>query len=74
VFYFVGKHYQQQKGTTIGTKVALTYGTLVLGYFEEILYERIDSKHGRFFQNIFKIIFEDSGTTILLHGHLISVS
>jgi len=40
-FYFDGKYYQQRKVTAMGTKVAPTYATLVLGYLEEKLYEKI---------------------------------
>ncbi len=41
VFYFNGKYYQQIKGIAMGTKVAPTYATLVLGYLEEKLYEKM---------------------------------
>jgi hypothetical protein len=38
VFYFDGKFYRQKRGTAMGTKMAPTYATLVLGYLEHILY------------------------------------
>jgi hypothetical protein len=43
VFYFDGKFYRQKRGTAMGTKMAPTYATLVLGYPEHILYERLFS-------------------------------
>ena len=46
VFYFNGNHYQQNKGTAMGTKVAPTYATLVLGYLEETLYKNIKNDYG----------------------------
>ena len=46
VFYFDGKFYRQKKGTAMGTKMAPTYATLVLGYLEVQLYENIQNKHG----------------------------
>lgn len=49
VFYFNGTYFQQKKGTAMGTKVAPTYATLVLGYLEEILYEKLENKYGREF-------------------------
>ena len=33
----------------MGTKVALTYATLVLGFLEEILYEKIRMQEGKEF-------------------------
>jgi hypothetical protein len=36
-----GKFYQQKRGTAMGTKMAPTYATLVLGYLEHILYEQL---------------------------------
>lgn len=45
VFYFDNKYYQQCKGTAMGTKVAPTYATLVLGYLEEILYRNIEKRN-----------------------------
>jgi hypothetical protein len=46
VFYFNDKFYQQIKGTAMGTKVAPTYATLVLGFLEETLYEKITITKG----------------------------
>lgn len=39
-FAFDDKHYEQRKGTAMGTKMAPTYATLTLGYLEEIMYEK----------------------------------
>ena len=36
-----GKFYRQKRGTAMGTKMAPTYATLVLGYLEHILYEQL---------------------------------
>jgi hypothetical protein len=41
VFYFDGKFYRHKRGTAMGTKMASTYATLVLGYLEHILYEQL---------------------------------
>ncbi|XP_060557357.1 uncharacterized protein LOC132717809 [Ruditapes philippinarum] len=54
-FYFDGKYYIQNKGTAMGTKVAPTYATLVLGYLEKTLYERISTIHGNDFSNYIKM-------------------
>jgi hypothetical protein len=41
VFYFDGKFYRQKRRTAMGTKMAPTYATFVLGYLEHILYEKL---------------------------------
>lgn len=41
IFYFNGKYFRQLKGTAMGTKVAPSYSTLVLGYLEQLLYDNI---------------------------------
>ena len=46
VFDFDGKFYHQKTGTAMGTKVAPTYATLVMGYLEVKLYERLNIKYG----------------------------
>ena len=46
-FMFLGEMYLQEKGTAMGTKVAPTYATLVLGYLEETLYQKVEDKFGR---------------------------
>ena len=38
--------FNQTKGTAMGTKVAPTYATLVLGYLEEKLYDLIKQQNG----------------------------
>ena len=40
-FYFNDNFYLQIKGTAMGTKVAPTYATLVMGYLEEKLYNEL---------------------------------
>ena len=40
-FKFDGKTYWQHKGTAMGTKIAPTYATLVLGYLEQKLYSSV---------------------------------
>ena len=63
VFYFDSKHYIQKKGTAMGTKVAPTYATLVLGYLEHILYNKIEEKYGNevkvYLQNNWKRFLDD---------------
>jgi hypothetical protein len=49
VFYFDGKFYRQKGGTAMGTKMAPTYATLVLGYLEHILYEQLLNSYGQKF-------------------------
>ena len=44
VFKFGDKWFLQKKGTAMGTKVAPTYATLVLGYLEEQLYVKVSSE------------------------------
>lgn len=39
-FHFDEEFFLQTKGTAMGTKVAPTYATLVMGYLENILFER----------------------------------
>ena len=46
VFYFNDQNYIQIKGTAMGTKVAPTYATLVLGYIENRLYENLRIEYG----------------------------
>ena len=62
-FQFGGKNYIQIFGTAMGTKFAPTYATLVLGYLETILYERIESKYNtqtkEIVQNTFKRYLDD---------------
>jgi hypothetical protein len=43
---FDNKHVLQIKGTAMGTKVAPTYATLVLGFLEEKLFENVDQLFG----------------------------
>jgi ribosomal protein S27E len=45
-FTFNEKQYQQVKGTAMGTNVAPTYATLVLGYLEVKLHEQIRQEKG----------------------------
>ena len=54
VFYFDGIHYIQKKGMAMGTKVAPTYATLVLGFLEETLYKRTGEKHRQEFSTFLR--------------------
>ncbi|XP_071172172.1 uncharacterized protein [Mytilus edulis] len=49
IFYFNGTYYHQKKGTAMGTKMAPSYATLVLGYLEQLLYEKMSHKYGNEF-------------------------
>ena len=53
-FNFNNTHYKQIKGTAMGTKVAPTYATLVLGFFEIMLYEKIEQEFGIQFRQYIK--------------------
>ena len=52
-FYFNGNYFRQTKGTAMGTKFAPVYATLVMGYLEETLYEKIKIRFGHEFGNEF---------------------
>lgn len=43
-FHFDGDFYKQIKGTAMGTKMAPTYSILAMGYFEEILYQKVEKE------------------------------
>ena len=58
-FCFNNKHHRQTKGTAMGTKFAPVYATLVIGYLEEILYDKINVKYGIQFTNEFVKIGND---------------
>ena len=45
-FTFDTKNYIQIRGTAMGTKVAPTYATLVMGFLEIKLYRQIEEKYG----------------------------
>ncbi len=45
-FCFGSRHFRQTLGTAMGTKVAPTYATLVLGYLELKLYARFEEMFG----------------------------
>lgn len=84
--HFNGKIYRQKLGTAMGTKVAPTYATLVLGYLEIKLYEKVGEKFGEEFKNnIIKswkrylddcfIVWEDSIDKLMLfHEELNSLN
>ena len=40
-------NYRQTKGMEMGIKFAPVYATLVIGYLEEILYEKTNAKYGK---------------------------
>lgn len=46
--------YKQKLGTAMGTKVAPTYATLVLGYLEEKLYSNIQDKFGHDYETFIR--------------------
>ena len=48
-FSFNDSFFNQRKGCTMGAKVSPTYATLVLGYLEELMYERITIEKGHNF-------------------------
>ena len=45
-FHFDNKLYQQIQGTAMGTKMAPTYATFVLGYLEKKLYLKFEAQFG----------------------------
>jgi hypothetical protein len=45
-FCFDDTHYKQIQGTAMGTKMAPTYATLVMGYLEKKLYGTYEVKYG----------------------------
>ncbi|XP_071171038.1 uncharacterized protein [Mytilus edulis] len=55
-FQFNDTYYLQIKGTAMGTKVAPTYATLVMGYIEKQLYEKIPSE----FDENFRVYIEEN--------------
>ena len=48
--------YRQEKGTDMGTKFALVYATLTIGYLEETLYTIIETNYDKEFQRYLKNI------------------
>ena len=46
-FHFDGEFYKQIKGTAMGTKMAPAYSILVMGYFEEILCQKVNDEMGQ---------------------------
>ncbi|MCG8076000.1 MAG: GIY-YIG nuclease family protein, partial [Candidatus Thiodiazotropha taylori] len=62
-FSFNDLHFNQSKGTAMGTKVAPTYATLVLGFLEETLYENIKlemgEQFGQYVENQWKRYLDD---------------
>ena len=52
-FHFNGNYFRQTKGTAMGTKFAPVYPTLVMGYLEETLYEKLKIRFGHGFGNDF---------------------
>ena len=55
-FFFDNQYFLQIKGTAMGTKVAPTYATLVMGFLEENLYSTVDTH----FDNTFGEYIRDS--------------
>ena len=62
-FSFDNKHYRQLQGTAMGTKMAPTYATLVMGYLEANLYRKYKETFGKIeaeeFIKIFKRFLDD---------------
>ena len=62
-FFFNNKFYKQIKGTAMGTKVAPTYATLVMGYLEELLYSKVeesmDEETAKHFRSTWKRYLDD---------------
>ena len=54
VFFFDTRYYLQIKDTAMGTKLAPTYATLVMGYLELKLYDKIEEKFGTEISERFK--------------------
>ncbi len=54
VMKFDEKYYKQCQGTAMGTKCAPTYATLVMGYLEIGLYEKIETEYGAEIRNYFE--------------------
>ena len=54
VFFFDNGYYLQIKGMVMGTKLALTYATLVMGYLELKLSDKIEEKFRTEFSKHFK--------------------
>ena len=62
-FKFDGQHYRSIQGTAMGTKMAPTYATLVMGYLERKLYDKFENHYDieqqeRFINN-FKRFLDD---------------
>jgi hypothetical protein len=61
--HFNGSIYRQRLGTAMGTKVAPTYATLVLVFFEEKLFytvqERFGQEFGSFIRHSWKRFLDD---------------
>ena len=85
VFYFDGCFYSQNKGVAMGTKVAPTYATLVLGYLEKLFYSKVEEKFGtsmkdyivnswkRFLDDCFLIIKNENDIIQAIHEILNSL-
>lgn len=63
VFKFNNKHYLQNKGTAMGTKMAPTYATLTLGFLEEVMYQKVkesfDEEFGVYIMQNWKRYLDD---------------
>lgn len=53
-FYFNGRYYLQISGTAMGTKVAPTYATLVMGFLEDKMYKLVESTFNLSFSKYIK--------------------
>jgi hypothetical protein len=63
LFFFDNEYYLQTKGTTMGTKVAPTYATLVFGFLEEKLFTKCNTlfgeEFGRYIETNWKRYLDD---------------
>lgn len=67
-FFFDDKYYLQIKGTAMGTKVAPTYATFVLGFLKEKMYAETHEIFGDEFAIYIKILWKRYWTTVLFFG------
>ncbi|OOY45291.1 hypothetical protein, partial [Solemya velum gill symbiont] len=84
-FVFNDTHFIQTVGTAMGTKVAPTYANLVMGFLEEILFEKINEMYQpelagyikeswkRFLDDCFSIWKQTKGELVTFHALLNSL-
>lgn len=52
----------------MGTKMAPTYATLVMGYLEKQLYEKFEEKYGNHYKEELIKLFNDIWMTVFFYG------